>query len=165
VIARELVQEVILKQIALLSAVFLAVVFLFAGIDKVFHYDGFVNALASYAVVPTAVARFLALPVIFCELWVAVGLLVSPWRRRAALSAAVLLAIFTVALAVNLYVSPGSVCGCWFTITLGRSTRLHVLQNVVLLALAVSVWFDSRSVPHPHTLDRGTALLRKEISP
>jgi uncharacterized membrane protein YphA (DoxX/SURF4 family) len=134
-----------LKKISLLSAVFLAVVFLFAGIDKVFHFDGFVNALASYAVVPTAVARYLALPVILSELWVGAGLLVPRWRRTAALAAAVLLAIFTVALISNLYFSPGSICGCWFTITLGRTTRMHVAQNVVLLALAVSVWLDTRA--------------------
>lgn len=134
-----------MKKISLLSAVFLAVVFLFAGIDKVFHFDGFVNALASYAVVPTAVARYLALPVILSELWVGAGLLVPRWRRTAALAAAVLLAIFTVALISNLYFSPGSICGCWFTITLGRTTRMHVAQNVVLLALAVSVWLDTRA--------------------
>jgi uncharacterized membrane protein YphA (DoxX/SURF4 family) len=135
-----------LKKISLLSAVFLAVVFLFAGIDKIFHFDGFVNALASYAVVPTAMARYLALPVILSELWVGAGLLVPRWRRTAALAAAVLLAVFTVALVSNLYFSPGSICGCWFTITLGRTTRMHVIQNVVLLALAVSVWLDYRTL-------------------
>jgi uncharacterized membrane protein YphA (DoxX/SURF4 family) len=134
-----------LKKISFLSAVFLAVVFLFAGIDKIFHFDGFVNALASYAVVPMAVARYLALPVILSELWVGVGLLVPRWRRTAALAAAMLLAVFTVALISNLYFSPGSICGCWFTITLGRTTRMHVAQNVVLLALAVSVWLDTRA--------------------
>jgi uncharacterized membrane protein YphA (DoxX/SURF4 family) len=136
-----------LKHISILSAVFLALIFVFAGIDKIFHFDGFVNALASYAVVPTAVARYLALPVVLSELWVGASLLIPRWRRTAALAGAVLLAIFTVALIGNLYFSPGSICGCWFTLTLGRSTRLHVLQNVVLLALAVSVWLDYRAVP------------------
>ncbi|HEX3551807.1 MAG TPA: MauE/DoxX family redox-associated membrane protein [Thermoanaerobaculia bacterium] len=136
-----------MKHISILSAVFLALIFVFAGIDKIFHFDGFVNALASYAVVPTAVARYLALPVVLSELWVGASLLIPRWRRTAALAGAVLLAIFTVALIGNLYFSPGSICGCWFTLTLGRSTRLHVLQNVVLLALAVSVWLDYRAVP------------------
>lgn len=146
-----------MKNVSLLSAVFLAVVFLFAGIDKIFHFGGFVNALASYAVVPAAVARYLALPVVLSELWVGVGLLVPRWRRTAALAAAVLLAVFTVALIGNLYFSPGSICGCWFTITLGRTTRMHVAQNVVLLALAVSVWLDYRG--------RAAAALRSEPLP
>ncbi|HEX4960533.1 MAG TPA: MauE/DoxX family redox-associated membrane protein [Thermoanaerobaculia bacterium] len=134
-----------MKHVSLLSAIFLAVVFVFAGIDKIFHFDGFVNALASYAVVPAAVARYLALPVVLSELWVGVGLLVPRWRRTASLAAAVLLAVFTAALIGNLYFSPGSICGCWFTITLGRSTHLHVVQNLVLLALALSVWLDYRA--------------------
>ena len=136
-----------MKHISILSAVFLALIFAFAGTDKIFHFDGFVNALSSYAVVPAAVARYLALPIVLSELWVGLGLLVPRWRRTAALAGAVLLAVFTVALIGNLYFSPGSICGCWFTLTLGRSTRLHVLQNVVLLALAVSVWLDHRPVP------------------
>lgn len=31
---------------------FLAVIFLFSGIDKIFHYEGFVNALRNYVLVP-----------------------------------------------------------------------------------------------------------------
>jgi uncharacterized membrane protein YphA (DoxX/SURF4 family) len=143
------VAEVALRHISLLSAVFLAVVFLFAGIDKIFHFGGFVNALASYAVVPAVLARYLAVPVILSELWVGLGLLVPRWRRLAALAAAALLSVFTVALIGNLYFSPGSLCGCWFTITLGRTTHMHVAQNVVLLALAVSVWLDERRSRRP----------------
>jgi len=79
--------------------------------------------------VPTAVAGYVALALILTELWVALGLLVPSWRAAAALAAAVLLTVFSVAVAINLYHSPASVCGCWFTITLGRGTRLHVLQN------------------------------------
>ena len=133
------------RLISILSVGFLALVFLFAGIDKALHFDGFVSALASYAAMPTGVAGYVALPLILTELWVALGLLVPSWRAAAALSAAVLLTVFSVAVAINLYYSPASVCGCWFTITLGRGTRLHVLQNLVLLALAVSVWFDYRN--------------------
>lgn len=138
-----------MRHISLLSAIFLALVFLSAGIDKIFHFDGFINALATYVVVPAAAARYLALPVILSEIWVGLGLLVPRWRRTAALAAAVLLAVFTVALVVNLHHSPGSVCGCWFTLTLGRATRLHVLQNVILLTLDLSVWLDQRSAARP----------------
>jgi uncharacterized membrane protein YphA (DoxX/SURF4 family) len=129
-----------MKIVPTLSAWFLAAVFLFAGIDKAVHYDGFVNALRSYVVIPAAMAEPLAPAVILVELWIGIGLLAGAWRPRAALAGAAVLGIFTVALAVNQTVAPGSVCGCWFTVTLAKSTGAHVLQNLVLLGLALTVW-------------------------
>ncbi|MEA2603910.1 MAG: hypothetical protein QOF89_4902 [Acidobacteriota bacterium] len=133
-----------MRLVSLASRYFLAAVFLYAGIDKALHYGGFVNALRGYVLLPRAAAPYLALPIILCEIFVGVSLLVRPWRSRAAVLAAGLLAVFTLALAVNQHYAPRTLCGCWFTLTLGRSTPLHVLQNLVLLGLAISVWMDER---------------------
>jgi uncharacterized membrane protein YphA (DoxX/SURF4 family) len=127
-----------------LSLLFLAALFLYAGLDKAFHYGGFVKALAGYVVVPEGLERHLALPVILTELLVGAGLLVRSWRCAAALVAAALLSAFIVALAVNRQVAPGAECGCWFTLTLGKATGAHILLDLVLLGLAVTVWLDER---------------------
>src|ERR1700704_5639345 len=113
-----------MRLVALGSRYFLAAVFLYAGADKAFHYGGFVNALRGYVLLPRAAASYVALPIILCEIFVGVSLLVRPWRSRAAVLAAGLLASFTLALAVNQQLAPGTLCGCWFTLTLGRSTPL-----------------------------------------
>jgi uncharacterized membrane protein len=141
--------EVPLRQLNLLSAGLLALVFLFAGIDKAFHFEGFVKALATYAVVPDAAARYVAVPILLSEIWVGAGLLIKPWRRMAAAAGAALLALFTAALTIHGGAAAESVCGCWFTVTLGTSTRLHVLQDLVLLALALSVWWDAPAIGRP----------------
>ena len=133
-----------MKWIRLLSIIFLALLFLFTGLDKAFHYGGFVKALAGYVLVPLGAERFLALPILLTEILVGIGLLVRSWRTSAALLAAALLALFTVALAVNQRFAPGVECGCWFTVTLGRASAAHIVQNVVLLGLAVSIWLDER---------------------
>lgn len=135
-----------MKLVPTVSAWFLALVFLFAGIDKAAHFEGFVNALASYAIVPAALASTLAPVVILAELWIGLGLLWPAWRGRAALLGAATLSIFTLALAHNQLYAPGSVCGCWFTFTLAESSGMHMAQNVVLVALALTVWWDRRSV-------------------
>jgi uncharacterized membrane protein len=132
-----------------LSLAFLAALFLYAGIDKAFHYGGFVKALGGYVVVPDGAERFFALPVILAELMVGAGLLLRPWRASAALAGAVLLAVFTVALAINQKVAPGAECGCWFTVTLGKATPSHIGQNLVLLGLALSIWLDERKGHDP----------------
>lgn len=133
-----------MKIVRALSLVLLAALFLYAGLDKLFHYGGFVKALGGYVLVPDGLERFLALPVILAELLAGAGLLIKVWRVSAALLAAVLLCAFTVALAVNQVYAPGAECGCWFTVTLGKATSSHIFQNVLLLGLAVSIWLDER---------------------
>lgn len=133
-----------MKHVRRLSIFFLSALFLYAGIDKALHYGGFINALNGYVLIPKGFGPQLALPLILCELLVGVGLLVRSWRSGAAMLASGLLGLFTTAIAVNSYYAPGTVCGCWFTITLGEATATHVLQNLVLLGLASTIWLNER---------------------
>ena len=133
-----------MKVVRALSLLFLAALFLYAGVDKAFHYGGFVKALGGYVLVPDGLERYLALPVILAEILVGAGLLLKTWRPPASLLAAILLSVFTLALAINQRYAPGVECGCWFTVTLGKATGSHILQNLLLLGLALSVWLDER---------------------
>lgn len=130
-----------MKYVHLISSYFLGVVFLFTSIDKLFHYNAFLNALANYVLTPSAIVSYLALPIILAEFWVGIGLLIKWWRKAAALITASLLFIFTLALILNYIYKPGTICGCWFTITLGTATEIHIAQNVVMLGLALTVWW------------------------
>jgi uncharacterized membrane protein YphA (DoxX/SURF4 family) len=126
---------------------FLAAIFLFSSLDKVFHYDGFVNALRDYVLVPHGTAPFLAIPVICAELLIGVGLLLPPWRRQAALTAVFVLLAFTAAIGLNKLYGSNGICGCWFTITLAKSSEIHLLQNLLLTALAANIWWEQRRRP------------------
>jgi uncharacterized membrane protein YphA (DoxX/SURF4 family) len=137
------------KYIRIVSAAFLGLLFVYAGADKAFHYGGFVKALGGYVLVPDGLESFLALPLILCEILTGVGLLVPAWRRPAALVALAMLAVFTAAIAINQHYRPGAECGCWFTVTLGKASTAHVLQNIVLLGLAASIWLDERTADEP----------------
>lgn len=134
-----------------LSLVLLAALFLYVGIDKALHYGGFVKALGGYVLVPDGFERHLALPLILSEILIGIGLLLASWRSAAALLATSLLAVFTLALAVNHYYAPQVECGGWFTITLGTGTTSHIVQNIILLGLAFSIWLDERgrAAPEP----------------
>jgi uncharacterized membrane protein YphA (DoxX/SURF4 family) len=137
------------KYVRIVSAAFLGLLFVYAGVDKAFHYGGFVKALGGYVLVPDGLESFLALPLILCEILAGVGLLVPAWRRPAALVAMVMLAAFTAAIAINQHYRPGAECGCWFTVTLGKASSAHVLQNLLLLGLAASIWLDERTADAP----------------
>jgi uncharacterized membrane protein len=134
----------VMKALRILSIGFLALLFLYAGLDKAFHYGGFVKALDGYVLVPRGFGPHLALPLIACELLVGLGLLVRPWRPAAAGVATLLLALFTVALAVNQRFAPGAECGCWFTLTVARATTSHIAQDLILLGLAATLWYEEK---------------------
>ena len=123
----------------------LAAVFLFSGVDKVVHYQGFVNALRDYVIMPRGWAPVLAPSVIAVELLVGVALLVKAWRQTAAMTAAAVLAVFSAALGFNRLLGGRGICGCWFTLTLSKSTPLHMVQNLMLLGLALTIWWGERS--------------------
>jgi len=55
------------------------------------------------------------------------------------------LALFTAVLGVNRLMGGRGVCGCWFTLTLSKSTPLHMAQNLMLLGLALFAWWNERS--------------------
>ncbi|HEV2855123.1 MAG TPA: MauE/DoxX family redox-associated membrane protein [Thermoanaerobaculia bacterium] len=132
-----------MKIVDRLSVGCLAAVFLFAGSDKIAHYHGFVNALRDYVLVPRGTAQWLASPLIALELMVGLGLLVPAWRRGAAITAASTLLLFTTALLVNQALGGRGICGCWFTITLSKSSGMHVVQNLVLLMMSLLIAVDS----------------------
>ncbi|MCP4547108.1 MAG: DoxX family membrane protein [bacterium] len=121
---------------------FLAAIFLFSGIDKLLHYDGFVNALRDYVLIPRGTAKHFALPVTVLEILIGIGLLVKSWRRSALLISAFALAMFTTAIILNYQFGHRGVCGCWFTITLAKGTGMHIVQNLLLLILAIIVWWE-----------------------
>jgi uncharacterized membrane protein YphA (DoxX/SURF4 family) len=125
----------------------LAVLFLFSGIDKILHFDGFLDALRNYVLLPRWAAGYVGPPVIVTELLVGAGLLFKAWRRPAALTAAVAMFFFTLAVAGNYFAGSRGICGCWFTLTLSQSTELHILQNLVWGGLAAMVWWEEGQAP------------------
>jgi uncharacterized membrane protein YphA (DoxX/SURF4 family) len=122
----------------------LAAIFLFSGVDKIVHYQGFLNALRDYLVVPRGWAASLAPAIVILELGVGAALLFRPWRRTALATAAGVLALFSVVLETNFMLGGRGVCGCWFTLTLSKSTPLHVVQNLMLMGLALMVWWSEK---------------------
>lgn len=145
-----------MRYVTIVSNFFLAAIFMFTGIDKLFHYKGFITALSSYIVIPDGTAEYLALPIILSEIWIALGLLFRAWRKTAALISAVAMAIFSAALIVNYIYAPESICGCWFSITLGTATITHILMNLTLLGVAIVIWLDRRSEVNAQTTGSGT---------
>ena len=127
-----------------LPRIILIGLFSFAAIDKLIHFRGFVAAIQSYRLLPSSLENSAAIFFLMAEFAIALGLLTKRWRRLAALSAVLLLGMFTI---VYLAVNPAGVCGCWFTLTLNSGGYFHILQNLVFIALAILTWIDHKPSP------------------
>lgn len=120
----------------------LAAVFAYAAIPKLIDPSEFVTAIQNYRAVPDSLAGHLALFVPVFELVIALGLLVPPYTRGAALLGSVLLAIFGVAMAQARWRGIDLSCGCfgaafeakvsWFTVA--RTLGLCALSALLLVA-------------------------------
>ncbi len=124
-------------------ATFLALVFGFSSLDKFVHLHGFITAIDSYRILPVPMGSTLAPLVIAAELTVAAGLAWRPWRGTAALQAALMTLVFTVATVANRMTGATEICGCWFSLNMARG-ELHLVFNVALIILSLLVWLAHR---------------------
>jgi hypothetical protein len=120
------------------SLVLLAGTFVIALQGKLRDFDGFVGTVANYRLLPGTWAGPAAFLTVSGEI-AAVSLLLPPATRPAgAALAALLLAVFTVAIGINLARGRFTIdCGCFRGFLRERLTGWHVVRNLVLLAGAM----------------------------
>ena len=127
----------------------LAVVFGLSAAGKLRAWDAFVGIVENYRILPHIVVRPVARTLPLAELAVAVGVLFAGTRRYAAIAAIVLLAVFTIAITVNLARGRRHIdCGCfgfgpssrqtlsWWLVA--RNGALMVLAAILVPAVALA---------------------------
>lgn len=127
-----------MRRVVLLAArLVLAAVFVVAGVLKLRDPVAFANDVANYQFMP-ALAPLLAATLPSLEIVVGVALLIAPWRRAAALCAAVLMAMFTVAAGTAYARGLDVACGC-FGSTGGAIGWTTLVRDLALLGAAILV--------------------------
>lgn len=124
------------------AQVLLLIVFGAAGWSKLRSLEAFEGVVYNFRILPEIVARPAAWLLPVAELAVAVGLVLPATRASAAAGAVALLAVFCIAIAVNLARGRRAIdCGC-FSSTLKQHLSIGlILRNVALMGLAgLLVW-------------------------
>jgi Methylamine utilisation protein MauE len=118
----------------------LAAVFALAAITKLRALDEFVGVVHNYRVLPEILVRPVAYGLPPLEAAIALGLLIAPARTPAAIGAAALLVVFSLAMAVNLVRGRVEIdCGCFASALKQRIGWSLVARNLVLIGLALLV--------------------------
>lgn len=118
----------------------LAAVLLGAAIAKLRALEEFAGVVHNYRLLPERLARAVAYILPMLEIVLALGLLLEPTRRIAAVITAMLLAIFALAMTINLWRGRVHIdCGCFATALKQRLSWALVARNGVLIGLAVLI--------------------------
>ncbi len=117
---------------------FLAVLFATAALSKLAASEEFYGVVRNFRLLPNALARPVARGLPVAEMAIAVGLLAGPLARPAALAAAALLAVFGLAIAINVLRGRSQIdCGCFRNGMKQRIGWATVGRNIVLTVLAL----------------------------
>lgn len=130
-----------LEPIALaFSLALLSLLFLAGGGSKLRAHEAFIGVVYNYRLLPEAAVQPVAYAVPVVELAIGLGLTLPPTRPYAAAGAALLLAVFTVAIAINLGRGRREIdCGCFSSELKQRLSGWLVARNLALLAMALWV--------------------------
>ena len=140
-----------MKRVALLlGRIVLGAVFIVAAVPKIADPPGFAHMVSNYLLVPPAFVNLMALFFPWIEMLAGIALVSGVfWRTGAEISAA-LLAVFIVAIGINLARDHAVQCGCFDVHAAEKShSRLIremewvIARDVALLAVAAGI-----SIPH-----------------
>ena len=99
----------------------LGVFFVVAALPKIADPPAFAHMVYNYRILPEPLVNAAALVMPWAELLAGLALILGIWRRTAALLVGALLAVFVVAISVNLLRGNAIDCGCFDVASAGKS--------------------------------------------
>ena len=129
-----------------LARLAVAAIFLGACVAKIRDPAAFALAVNSYRILPGEFVNLVAIVLPWIELTTGLAVLLAPPRPRAAGAAiiAAMLAVFTIAISLNLARGIEASCGCFSTrADAAVSDGWNLVRNGALIWLALAVYLDA----------------------
>jgi len=125
--------------------IIISVIFIYAGIDKIFHPQGFAEAIFSHQILPDELINLTAVVLPWTELLLGLCLLFNIWAVGASVLAAGLMSLFISIITFNLIRGLDVGCGCFSTSATDTMNILTWLRDISILVLTVGlVWLAAR---------------------
>lgn len=128
---------------ALICRLSLAIIFLYAGIEKVINPDDFSVAIYNYRLLPDYAINFVAVILPWLEIIIALNLLFGINVRGAALLSALLFLTFATALTINLARGLDISCGC-FGASSENINWFYLVRDLFLFCISIFVFVCDR---------------------
>jgi len=128
------------RYLALILRLYIAGLFIYAGMYKINYTAEFAETIASYRMVPYWIVNFMAITMPWIELICGILLVCGIRVRSSIVIAGSFLVIFTVSIAVNLLWDAPISCGCFNS--MGESISwLTLVRDLTWVGMTVHVFF------------------------
>ncbi len=128
---------------ALICRLTLAIIFFYAGIEKIINPRDFAVAIYNYQLLPDCVINLSAIFLPWLEVLIAANLVIGINTRGAVLLSILLFLIFATALTINLVRGLDISCGC-FGASSGNISWFYLVRDLSLFCLSVFVLIYDR---------------------
>ena len=111
----------------------LGIFFVVAALPKLADPPAFAHMIYNYRILPGPLVNLAALVMPWAELLLGIALVLGIWRRTAALLVGALLALFIVAISVNLLRGNAIDCGCFDVASAGKSWEERIRDMLMVV--------------------------------
>jgi len=135
----------------------LGAIFVIAAIPKIADPPSFAHMIYNYRLVPASLINLSALVMPWVELLAGLALILGVWKAAARNVIGILLAIFIIAISINLIRDNAIDCGCFNVADRGKTheqrifdMKVDVARDLGMLLLAAQLWWaGKREDPQP----------------
>lgn len=132
------------KYLLLVLRIILALVFIYAGIEKISDPAGFSDAINNYKILPLFSVNFFTIILPWIELIAGVLLLFGIKVKENSFIISFLLSVFIIAIVISLFRGLNIECGCFGTFSGSKIGIYKLIENLLLLlAGLILIKFDS----------------------
>ena len=129
----------------------LGVIFIVAALPKIADPPSFAHMIYNYRLVPSPLINISALVMPWVELLAGLALILGVWKAAARTVVAIMLAVFIVAISINLFRDNAIDCGCFNVADRGKTheqrifdMKVDVFRDLGMLLLAGQLWYAGK---------------------
>jgi len=129
----------------------LGAIFIIAALPKIADPPSFAHMIYNYRLVPSPLINIIALVMPWVELLAGLALILGVWKAAARTVVAIMLAVFIVAISINLSRDNAIDCGCFNVADRGKTheqrifdMKVDVFRDLGMLLLAGQLWWAGK---------------------
>ncbi len=129
----------------------LGAIFVIAALPKIADPPSFAHMIYNYRLVPSSLINFSAMAMPWIEVLAGLALILGVWRAAARTIVGVLLAVFIIAISVNLGRDNAIDCGCFNVADRGKTheqrifdMKVDVLRDLGMLLMVGQLWYAAK---------------------
>ena len=129
----------------------LGAIFIIAALPKIADPPSFAHMIYNYRLVPSSLINISALAMPWVELLAGLPLILGVWKTAARNVVAIMLAVFIIAISINLFRDNAIDCGCFNVADRGKTheqrifdMKVDVFRDLGMLLMVGQLWWAKR---------------------